>query len=64
MSGITLLVLFAVFTLAGVWMLVDPVQYLLWLKDARPSLRLREDDPDTSGGKTGVSVDALAPILR
>jgi hypothetical protein len=28
----------------GAWMFIKPAQYILWLKDARPSLNISEDD--------------------
>jgi uncharacterized membrane protein len=40
---ISMYVVLATFVLIGVWMVVDPVQLLDWLKNVRPDLR---DNPD------------------
>jgi hypothetical protein len=44
-DGLILLTLLGFFSLVGVWMFISPQQYVLWIKNARPSLRLKEDDP-------------------
>ena len=38
-------ILLGFFSLVGVWMFISPEQYVLWIKNARPSLGLKEDDP-------------------
>jgi nitrate reductase gamma subunit len=37
-------ILLALIALIGVWMFISPGQYVFWIKSARPSLGLREDD--------------------
>jgi hypothetical protein len=40
-----LAVLFGVVTFIGLWVLINPKQYLVWIKSARPSLNLDTNDP-------------------
>ena len=45
MADSIFLILLAALALLGLWMVIDPRQYLVWLKAGRPSLGIREDDP-------------------
>lgn len=38
------ILIFGLFAVLGAWMLIQPRQYLLWLKDAGRSIRINEDD--------------------
>jgi hypothetical protein len=44
-DGLILPILLGFFSLVGVWMFISPEQYVLWIKNARPFLGLKEDDP-------------------
>lgn len=44
-DGLILPILLGFFSLVGVWMFISPEQHVLWVKNARPSLGLKEDDP-------------------
>jgi uncharacterized membrane protein len=40
------LIVMAFFGLLGLLMAINPQQYLVWLKAARPTLGIRENDPN------------------